>query len=165
MLQLQRAIIRPNQNKVLVHSVSVHSMGSHGIYIINYIVGQYRLKVEIRIKYKNFQILFLFIIYSYFLFIYLFRLKVEIRIKYKNFQILFLFIIYSYFLFIYLFIYKCLSAVAYRGGVFGGFNPPPRNFEGPPKSCQTQPDCENCSKLLNLGRQQSKMFGKKAVKF
>ena len=25
-----------------------------------------------------------------------------------------------------------------------GFNPPPpRNPEGPPKSCQTQPDCEN----------------------
>jgi len=22
--------------------------------------------------------------------------------------------------------------------------PPPRNSEGPPKSCQTQPDCENC---------------------
>ena len=26
----------------------------------------------------------------------------------------------------------------------GGLNPPPRNSEGPPKSCQTQPDCENC---------------------
>ena len=25
----------------------------------------------------------------------------------------------------------------------GGFKPP-RNSEGPPKSCQTQPDCENC---------------------
>jgi len=25
-----------------------------------------------------------------------------------------------------------------------GFNPPPRNSEGHPKSCQTQPDCENC---------------------
>jgi len=22
--------------------------------------------------------------------------------------------------------------------------PPPRNSEGPPKSCQTQTDCENC---------------------
>jgi len=22
--------------------------------------------------------------------------------------------------------------------------PTPRNFKGPPKSCQTQPDCENC---------------------
>ena len=30
-------------------------------------------------------------------------------------------------------------------GGFGRFNPPPpRNSEGPPKSCQTQPDCENC---------------------
>ena len=31
-------------------------------------------------------------------------------------------------------------------GGFRGFNPPPhpRNSEGPPKSCQTQPDCENC---------------------
>jgi len=26
-----------------------------------------------------------------------------------------------------------------RGGVWG-FQPPPRNSEGPPKSCQTQPD-------------------------
>ena len=26
----------------------------------------------------------------------------------------------------------------------GVFKPPPRNSEGPPKSCQTQPDCENC---------------------
>ena len=38
-----------------------------------------------------------------------------------------------------------LQAVAYRGGEFGVFeNPPPRNSEGPPKSCQTQSDCENC---------------------
>ena len=29
------------------------------------------------------------------------------------------------------------------GGVWGG-STPPRNFEGPPKSCQTQPDSENC---------------------
>ena len=43
--------------------------------------------------------------------------------------------------------------------------PPPRISEGAPKSCQTQPDCENCKKLLNLGRQHPKMFGKKAVKF
>jgi hypothetical protein len=36
------------------------------------------------------------------------------------------------------------DAVAYWGG--GGFKhpPTPRNSEGPPKSCQTQPDCENC---------------------
>ena len=29
-----------------------------------------------------------------------------------------------------------------RGGGLGGSNP--LNSEGPPKSCQTQPDCENC---------------------
>ena len=29
-------------------------------------------------------------------------------------------------------------------GEFGVFKPPHRNSEGPPKSCQTQPDCENC---------------------
>ena len=39
--------------------------------------------------------------------------------------------------------------------------PPPRNSEGPPNSCQTQPYCENCYKLLNLGRQHPKMFGGK----
>ena len=33
----------------------------------------------------------------------------------------------------------------------GGGQPPLPNSEGPPKSCQTQPDCENCfKKLLNL---------------
>ena len=66
------------------------------------------------------------------------------------------------------FIFRYVS-VAYRGGGGGlGWGvqpPPPRNSEGPPKSCQTQPDRENCSKLLNLGRQHTKMFGKKAVKF
>jgi len=36
------------------------------------------------------------------------------------------------------------SAVAYRGGLGGSNPPPPRNSEGHPKSCQTQPDCENC---------------------
>jgi len=45
-----------------------------------------------------------------------------------------------------------------------GFKPPSRNSKGPPKSCQTQPDCENCYKLLNLGRQHLKMFGKKNSK-
>ena len=39
--------------------------------------------------------------------------------------------------------FRCSQSVAYRGGL-GVFNPPPRNSEGPPKSCQTQPDCENC---------------------
>ena len=32
-----------------------------------------------------------------------------------------------------------------EGGGVGVFNTSPlRNSEGPPKSCQTQPDCENC---------------------
>jgi len=31
------------------------------------------------------------------------------------------------------------SSVAYRGE-----DPPPLNSEGPPKSCETRPDCENC---------------------
>ena len=47
----------------------------------------------------------------------------------------------------------------------GGSKPLPRNSKGPPKLCQTQPDCENCQKLLNLGRQHPKMSRKKAVKF
>ena len=34
------------------------------------------------------------------------------------------------------------QSVAHRGGE--GSTPPPRNSEGPPKSCKTQPDCENC---------------------
>ena len=36
----------------------------------------------------------------------------------------------------------CKVSVAYRGGL-GCSNPPHQNSEGPPKSCQTQPDCEN----------------------
>jgi len=43
----------------------------------------------------------------------------------------------------------------------GGGSNPPRNSESPLKSCQTQPDCENCQKLLNLARQHPKMFEKK----
>jgi len=35
------------------------------------------------------------------------------------------------------------APVAYRGGIWGVNPPPPRNSEGPPKSCQTHPDCEN----------------------
>ena len=38
--------------------------------------------------------------------------------------------------------YLC-SGVPSGGGGFEGFNPPP-NSEVPPKSYQTQPDCENC---------------------
>jgi len=37
------------------------------------------------------------------------------------------------------------SGVPGGGGVWGvQTSPPPGNSEGPPKSCQTQPDCENC---------------------
>ena len=52
-----------------------------------------------------------------------------------------------------------------RGGV-GCSNPPPPKFRRPSKkSCQTQPECENClKKLLNLGYQHTKMFGKKGSK-
>ena len=57
-----------------------------------------------------------------------------------------------------------MKAVAYQGGGFGGSTPPPRNSEGPPVSSQTQSDCENCQKVLNLGRQQPKMYGKKGSK-
>ena len=51
------------------------------------------------------------------------------------------------------------------GGGFGEFKQPPppqkKNSKGPPKSWQTQPECENCKKLLNLGSQHPKMFRKK----
>ena len=51
-------------------------------------------------------------------------------------------------------------------GLGGSTQPPPQgNSEGPPKSCQTEPDCENCQQLLNLGLQHLKMFGKKSIKF
>ena len=37
---------------------------------------------------------------------------------------------------------NCISGVP--RGRFGVVQPSPRNLEGPPKSCQTQSDCENC---------------------
>ena len=43
-------------------------------------------------------------------------------------------------------IVKTFWASGVPSGSLGGFNPPPhfpQNSEGPPKSCQTQPDCEN----------------------
>jgi hypothetical protein len=49
-------------------------------------------------------------------------------------------------------------------GGFGVLTPPeiPKAL----KNCaKLNPICENCKKLLNLGRQHPKMFGKKAVKF
>jgi len=55
-----------------------------------------------------------------------------------------------------------LQPVAYRRGGGGGSTPSPRNSEGHPKPCQAKPDCEKCfKKMLNLGRQHPKMFGKK----
>ena len=56
--------------------------------------------------------------------------------------------------------------VAYRGGVWGVQNPPPRNSEGPPKNhAKLNPTVKTVKKkLLNLGCQHTKMFGKKAVK-
>ena len=58
----------------------------------------------------------------------------------------------------------CSSGVP--GGVSGVQTPPPPKFRRPSKkSCQTQPDYENCfKKLLNLGRQHPKIFGKKGSK-
>jgi len=41
-----------------------------------------------------------------------------------------------------------LWPVAYQGG--GVSTPPPRNSEGPPKSCQTQPDCEKLLKTAEF---------------
>ena len=39
--------------------------------------------------------------------------------------------------------------VAYRGG-FGVFKPLPRNSEGPPKLCQTQPDLRKLLKIAEF---------------
>jgi len=55
-----------------------------------------------------------------------------------------------------------MLSVAYRGR--GVFNPPPI-----PKALQNRakhnPTVKTVKKMLNLGRQQPNMFGKKAVKF
>ena len=43
--------------------------------------------------------------------------------------------------------------------------PPPRNSEGPPKNrAKLNPTVKTAKKLQNLGRQQTKMFGKKGSK-
>ena len=55
-----------------------------------------------------------------------------------------------------------LQTVAYRGGV-GVFNPPPRNSEGPPKACQTQPHCETLKIAEFRTPKPRKMFRKKAA--
>ena len=51
-----------------------------------------------------------------------------------------------------------------RGGL-GCSNPPPDIPKALQNRAKLNPICENCKKLLNLGRQLLKMFGKKAVKF
>ena len=60
------------------------------------------------------------------------------------------------------------ATVAYReGGVWGiQTPPPPRNSEGPPKSCQTQPDCEKLLKTAEFRTPTHQdVRKKKAVKF
>ena len=55
-------------------------------------------------------------------------------------------------------------SLAYPGGGFG-YSTPPRNSEGPPKNCaKLNPIVKTVKKLLNLGRQHTKMFGKKGSK-
>ena len=65
-------------------------------------------------------------------------------------------------------LYLLVSADQWRteggGGGGGGVQPPPRNSEGPSKLCQTQPDLRQLLKLLNLGSQHTKTFGKKGSK-
>ena len=39
---------------------------------------------------------------------------------------------------------RCVYLVQSKWRTEGGVRPPLRNSEGLPKSCQTQPDCENC---------------------
>ena len=50
-------------------------------------------------------------------------------------------------------------------GRFGVFKPPPEIPKALHNRAKLNPICENCYKLLNLGRQHPKMFRKKAVKF
>ena len=54
-----------------------------------------------------------------------------------------------------------------RGGVWGFKPPPPRNYESPPKSCQTKPDCENLLKLAEFRKptpQDVRIKGSKILK-
>ena len=51
------------------------------------------------------------------------------------------------------------------GGVSGVQTPPPRNCEGPTKNrAKLNPIVKIVKKLLNLGRQHTKTFGKKGSK-
>jgi len=51
-----------------------------------------------------------------------------------------------------------------EGGILEGSTPPPRNSEGPPKSYQTQPDCEKMIKIAEFRMPTPQDVGKKAVK-
>ena len=55
-------------------------------------------------------------------------------------------------------------SVAYRGGVWG-VQPPPEIPKALQNRAKLNPIVKTVKKLLNLGRQHPKMFGKKAVKF
>ena len=68
--------------------------------------------------------------------------------------------------------YACQSGLSWTNGVpRGGFGcsnpPPPRNSVGPPKNrAKLNPIVKTVKKkMLSLGRQHTKMFGKKAAKF
>ena len=56
-------------------------------------------------------------------------------------------------------------SVAYRGGGFGGVKTPPQIPKALQNRAKLNPIVKTVKKLLNLGRQHSNMFGKKAVKF
>jgi len=50
-------------------------------------------------------------------------------------------------------LWECCRVLVKSSGQPRGWGiqtPPPRNSEGPPKSCQTQPDCENCLKIAEF---------------
>ena len=47
-------------------------------------------------------------------------------------------------------LYLILNTSGVPKGGLGCSNPPPRDSEGPPKSCKTQPDCEICKKIAEF---------------
>jgi len=60
----------------------------------------------------------------------------------------------------------CVQSVAYGREGFGGGLIPPAEIPKALQNCvKLNPIVKNFKKLLNLGRQHPKMFGKKAVKF
>ena len=56
-------------------------------------------------------------------------------------------------------------AVTYRGGgLWGVQTPPPRNSEGPPKLCQTQPDLRKMLKIAEFRKPTRQDVPKKGSK-